>query len=199
MSTSQQLVWNKSFKVDIKVQSSALHWVHVAKNSPGIGSVRSLGGLIKTLAFCAPAIRDVFVQSWPAKISPIDPKFARLTQVCPGLHWSLREAFPLYVHTIFTTSYWTSPPPPVPANTLTCVSDMICSVIDAGTMTVRLQARAFVCFRSIYFCVGMNQKCVPLGHWDRLRLNRCKQIADLVVNLSVSWNCQCCLCTYFLL
>lgn len=51
-------------------------------------------------------------------------------------------------------------------------------------MTVRLRVRAFVSFISIYFCVGMNQECVPLGHWDRLLLNQYKQIADLMVNLS---------------
>lgn len=72
----------------------------------------------------------------------------------------------------------------MPASAPTCVSDMICSVIDAGTMTVRLLVRAFVSFISIYFCVGMNQKCVPLGHWDRLLLSQYKQIADLMVNLS---------------
>lgn len=67
--TSQQLVLNKSLKVDIKVESSAPHWLHVAKNSPGIGSVRSLSKLIKAVAFCVRGICDVFIQGCPAKIS----------------------------------------------------------------------------------------------------------------------------------
>lgn len=69
MSPSQQLVLNKSLKVDIKVESSAPHWLHVSKNSPGTGSARSLSKLIKAVTFCVRGIRDVFIRSWPAKIS----------------------------------------------------------------------------------------------------------------------------------
>lgn len=89
MSKSQQLVWNKSLKVDFRVESSASHSLHVAKNSIGIGSVQSLSKLIKAVAFCTRGIRDVFIQSWPVEISTyrswickIDSVVARAPLIC---------------------------------------------------------------------------------------------------------------------
>lgn len=89
------------------------------------------------------------------------------------------------MYATFTTHYLAlRGSPPVPANAQTCISDMICSVIDAGTMTVRTAGPDIYLFYINIFCVGMNQKCVPLGHWNHLLLDHFKQIADLMVNFA---------------
>lgn len=119
------------------------------------------------------------------KSALIDPGFAKLTQVWLRLHWSLCFSFPLVVYTTFTTYYpAVTLSPLAPANAPSCVSDTICSFINAGTMACKCKPVHLFLLSWYVFCVGMNQKCVPLGHWDRLLLNQYKQIADLMVNLS---------------
>lgn len=197
MSTSQQLVLNKSLKVDIKVESSAPHWLRVAKNSPGIGSVQSLSQLIKAVTFCVRGIRDVFHPELTREnqhLSILD--LQNWLECGPGSIDLCAFSFPLVVHSTFTTHHLAIPR--FPANAPTCVSDMICSVIDAATDDSRTVGSGHLSLLYQYIFVWEWTKMCATGPL------RGTAIESIQANcwpygqfISVPWNCHYCLFTRF--
>lgn len=72
---------------------------------------------------------------------------------------------------------------PAPFNVPSCVSDVICFVIDSGDEDGQTATLTFVSFISIYLCEIEPEMCA-IGPLEQTTIESIKAIADLMANLS---------------